>query len=84
MPGESLCGPADSSNRTDWLVGTAFLKNVYTVFDFATPAVGFAALAPGAQPSAAARDVTSHARPAIAVSAALGVGAVAASFLCML
>lgn len=34
-----------------WRLGTTFLKNMYTVFDFAGPAVGFAQLAPDAQPT---------------------------------
>lgn len=33
-----------------WTLGTSILKSMYTVFDFATPAIGFAQLADDAQP----------------------------------
>lgn len=42
--GSSSTIPGVSSSVPSWIVGSAFLKNVYTVFQSSPPAVGFALL----------------------------------------
>lgn len=64
-------------NGTGWLLGTGFLKNVYTVFDFETPAVGFAKLSDNARP-----DVKpSTAGPSAVLSGAVLTAALAVGYL---
>ena len=38
-------GSSESEEGNTWLLGDAFMKNVYTIFDFDQDAVGFADLA---------------------------------------
>jgi hypothetical protein len=64
------------SNQDVWRVGTAFLKNVYTVFDFETPAVGFAQLAEGAQPDVKGRNLSSASRAGASLLAVVTAAAV--------
>lgn len=62
-------------NGTGWLLGTGFLKNVYTVFDFETPAVGFAKLSDKAQPDVKPSGVgTTRALSGAVLAMALAVG----------
>jgi len=55
-----------SQGGPDWVVGDTFLKNVYSVFKFDTPSVGFAELASNLQDSSSAANTprTSQTVPA--------------------
>lgn len=58
------------SSTGGWKLGCAFLKNVYTVFDYQAQAVGFAQLSANAQP-----QVEGTSSPTSSQSgAALGMG----------
>jgi hypothetical protein len=72
-----------NSSEAQFIIGSSFLRNVYTVFDFATPAVAFAQLAPDAQPSVVGRNMSmdSYAPPTMPVSAGVAAAAVAAVYL---
>lgn len=43
-------GGSHTDKRSDYILSTAFLKNVYTALRFDPPAVGFARLSDNAQP----------------------------------
>ncbi|KAL1408719.1 hypothetical protein Q8F55_005532 [Vanrija albida] len=60
-----------TNNRAQWIVGDTFLKNVYSVYQYQPPAVGFAALAPGLTPSAPS-DLTPVLTAAAAMLSAQG------------
>lgn len=70
---------SSDGNETQWRIGTGFLKNVYTVFDFETPAVGFAKLSDKAQPDV--KPSKESGARATAVSGAVLAAALAAGCL---
>lgn len=59
-----------STNSTFATLGTAFLKNYYTVFRFDPPAVGFAQLSPDAQPPLVSAGLSRVPCPGLSIWAA--------------
>ena len=73
-PGLGVVLTCRKGNKTQWRLGTGFLKNVYTVFDFETPAVGFAKLSDGAQPDVKPSRAGATTVSGAVLAAALAVG----------
>lgn len=55
-------------------MGTSFLKNVYTVFDFEKPAIGFAKLSDKAQPNVKPSGAGTTTVSGAVLAAALALG----------